>query len=107
MNCAEICCISSTCGYYLCNCYCFIKILIEEHYEDLEANNNIITEEAEELLRNTSINFNKKYRITSLPSPGIKTKKMKISNHTKRKIYKPSQSYINMNESNMLDVLYE
>lgn len=107
MNCAELCCIGSMCSYYLCNCFCFIKILIDEHYEDLNTGNTVITEDDEDQLLNTSISFNKKYRITSLPIESIRTKKMKISTHTKRKIYKPSQSYMNMNESNMLDVLYE
>ena len=104
----ELVCMGTVGSYYLCHCYLFIKTLIDEHFDYLKKEHINITQEAEQLIESTRINLHEN-RVISLPEINFPTKKMDVSVYEKMKKsrYKPSQSYISRNETNMLDVLYE
>ena len=91
----EYICLGVVGSYYCCHCYIFIKTFIDEHFDYLKKENTTIQIEAEHLL--------------SLPDANIQTQQMELSitDKMRQSRYRPSQSFISMNESNMLDVLYE
>lgn len=104
----EYVCLGAVCSYYCCNCYLFAKTLLDEHLEYVQQQTQNTVSEAEQLIQHTRINLHEN-NVISLPEIDIQTNKIELSftQDSKRSRYCPTQSFISMNESNMLDVLYE
>ena len=104
----EYICLGVVGSYYCCHCYIFIKTFIDEHFDYLKKENTTIQIEAEYLLHETRISIHEN-NVISLPDANIQTQQMELSitDKMRQSRYRPSRSFISMNESNMLDVLYE
>jgi len=104
----EYICLGTVGSYYCCHCYIFIKTLINEHFDYLKNENMTTQMEVEHLLQENRISIHEN-NVISLPEANIQTQKMELSitDKMRQSRYRPSQSFISMNESNMLDVLYE
>ena len=104
----EYICLGTVGSYYCCHCYIFIKTLIDENIEYVNRQTANTTSEAEQLIQHTPINTHENNFI-SLPEIDMQTSKIELSftQDSRRSRYRPTQSFISMNESNMLDVLYE
>ena len=100
------CCFGLFGFYYICHCFLFTKSLIQEHFDYLKKENINVINEAEQLIRDTSIQVHEN-RVLSLPKINMEIKEMDIEDSFQKNKYKPTQSYIKLHESNMLDVLYE
>ena len=87
--------------YYICHCCMFSHSLIQEHFDYFKKENINVINEAEELIL---VHEN---RAISLPKINMEIKEMDVETSFKKNKYKPSQSYLRLNESDMLDVLYE
>jgi hypothetical protein len=97
----SICCLWTVGLYYICHCCIFSHSLIQEHFDYFKKENINVINEAEELIL---VHEN---RVISLPKINMEIKEMDVSTSFKKNKYKPSQSYIRLHESEMLDVLYE
>lgn len=97
----SICCLWTVGLYYICHCCIFSRSLIQEHFDYFKKENINVINEAEELIL---VHEN---RVISLPKINMEIKEMDVSTSFKKNKYKPSQSYIRLHESDMLDVLYE
>jgi len=97
----SICCLWTVGLYYICHCCIFSRSLIQEHFDYFKKENINVINEAEELIL---VHEN---RVLSLPKINMEIKEMDVSTSFKKNKYKPSQSYIRLHESEMLDVLYE
>ena len=102
----SLCCLSTIAFYYICHCCIFTKSLFDEHFDYLKKENTVVLHEAEQLIQNQTIQVEEN-RVLSLPKMEMEISEINIENSFKREKYKPTQSYIRMHESNMLDVLYE
>lgn len=106
----EYICLGTVCSYYCCNCYIFAKTLFDEHMEHVNRQTINTASEVERLIQEDQVNIQiHENNIISLPEIEIPTKKLEISfmQDSMRSRYRPTQSFINMNEPHMLDVLYE
>lgn len=102
----SICCLCTFGLYYMSHCCMFSHSLIQEHFDYLKKENINVINEAEQLIRDTSIQVHEN-RVLSLPKIDMEIKEMDIEDSFQKNKYKPTQSYIKLHESNMLDVLYE
>lgn len=103
-------CLGTICSYYCCHCYIFTKTLIDEQLQYFEQQTENTTSEAERLIQHNQTNvIVHENNIISLPEIDMQTQKIELSftQGSRRSRYRPTQSFISMNESNMLDVLYE
>lgn len=102
----SICCLWTIGLYYMCHCCIFTHSLIEEHFDYFKKENVNVINEAEQLIQDTHIELHEN-RVLSMPKIDMEIKEMDIEDSFQKNKYKPSQSYIRLHESNMLDVLYE
>lgn len=102
----SICCLCTFGLYYMSHCCMFSHSLIQEHFDYLKKENINVINEAEQLIRDTDIELHEN-RVLSLPKIDMEIKEMDIEDSFQKNKYKPTQSYIKLHESNMLDVLYE
>lgn len=103
----EYICLGTVGSYYCCHCYIFIKTLINENMEYVNRQTENTASEAEQLIQHTPNTHENNF--ISLPEIDMQTNTIELSftQDSKRSRYRPTQSFISMNESNMLDVLYE
>ncbi len=100
------CCFGLFGFYYICHCFLFTKSLIQEHFDYLKKETKNVVTEAEQLIQDTTIQIHEN-RILSLPKIEMEIQDINIKETFNHNKYKPSKSYRNLHESNMLDVLYE
>jgi hypothetical protein len=106
----EYICLGTIGSYYCCHCYIFIKTLINENIEYVNRQTANTTSEAEQLIQHNQTNIMvHENNFISLPEIDMQTNKIELSftQDSNRSRYRPTQSFISMNEPNMLDVLYE
>lgn len=103
----EYICLGTVGSYYCCHCYIFIKTLINENMEYVNRQTENTASEAEQLIQHTPNTHENNF--ISLPEIDMQTNTIELSftQDSRRSRYRPTQSFISMNESNMLDVLYE
>src|SRR5210317_1606815 len=102
----SLCCLGTVGFYYICHCFIFTRTLIKEHFDFLETENVVVSSEAEQLIKDRTIQVHEN-RILSLPKIEMEITERTIEDSFIREKYKPGLSYIRMHESTMLDVLYE